>query len=62
MKVLTCLGLLVAGAWLCAARVEEPPRDPIDCMFCGGNPLEHARKLLILQVEVNQFTWRLLLR
>lgn len=60
MKTLTCLGLLLAGSWLCAARVEEPPKDPIDCVFCGGNPVEHAKRMVILQSELGAFSFRLL--
>ncbi|MEY2784571.1 MAG: hypothetical protein RL277_775 [Planctomycetota bacterium] len=61
MKTLASIALLSGCVWLCAARVEEPPRDPIDCVFCGGNPIEHAKRMVILQAEVNAFAYRLIL-
>jgi hypothetical protein len=60
-KTVASIALLCGGVWLCAARVEEPPKDPIDCVFCGGNPIEHAKRMVILQAKLNAFAYRLIL-
>jgi len=33
-----------------AARfVDDPPPEPIDCPLCGGNPVLHAKRLLLIE-------------
>jgi hypothetical protein len=36
-----------------ACRVDDPPPEPVECPFCGGNGQLHARRLVLLQERMN---------
>lgn len=55
------IGLLSVGLFS-SARYEEPPKDPIDCVFCGGNPEQHATRMIVLQGQFAHLSYRLLTR
>jgi hypothetical protein len=32
-----------------APTVDDPPPDPAECPLCGGNPMLHARRMLVIE-------------
>lgn len=39
-------------AWTSSAlRVDEPPPEPIDCPFCGGDGTLHRRRMIVLETR-----------
>jgi hypothetical protein len=38
-----------------ARFVDDPPPEPIDCPLCGGNPMLHAKRLLLIETLESRF-------
>jgi hypothetical protein len=36
-----------------ACRVDDPPPEPVECPFCGGNAQLHARRLTVIQEHID---------
>lgn len=36
-----------------ACRVDDPPPEPVECPFCGGNAQLHARRLVLVQERMD---------
>jgi len=36
-----------------ACRVDDPPPEPIDCPFCGGNAQLHVRRLTVIEQQID---------
>jgi hypothetical protein len=32
-----------------ATRIDEPPPEPIDCPFCGGDGMLHVRRMRVIE-------------
>jgi hypothetical protein len=53
-RSILCLALLALGFGIAAAnRVDDPPPEPVDCPMCGGNANLHAKRLILVQEQVN---------
>ena len=34
--------------------VDDPPPEPVDCPLCGGNAQVHARRLILIAMQMNR--------
>ena len=33
--------------------VDDPPPEPVECPFCGGNAQLHAKRLVVIEMRMN---------